>query len=59
MGSYDGAKTCELYIPSQLQYLDIDVGLYRDDQLAITNQSPKQPENKKKIEKCKLFKRNS
>ncbi|GFR64589.1 DNA polymerase [Elysia marginata] len=40
MGSFDGAETCELvglYLLSQLQHLDIKVGLYRDDGLAVTN----------------------
>ncbi|XP_072050354.1 uncharacterized protein [Amphiura filiformis] len=38
MGSFDGAETCELvglYLLSQLQHIDINVGLYRDDGLAI------------------------
>ena len=42
MGSFDGAKTCELvgsFLLSQLQHLNINVGLYRDDGLAITNSS--------------------
>ena len=34
MGSYDGAETCELvgnFLLSQLQHLNINVGLYRDE----------------------------
>ena len=35
MGSYDGVETCELvgscFLLSQLQDLNINVGLYRDD----------------------------
>ena len=34
MGSYDGAETSELvgsFLLSQLQNLDINIGLYRDD----------------------------
>ncbi|PFX13341.1 Fibrillin-1 [Stylophora pistillata] len=37
MGSFDGAETCELmgsFFQSQLQHLNINVGLYRDDRLA-------------------------
>ena len=60
MGSYDGAETCELvgnFLLSQLQHLDINMGLYRDDGLAITNATPRQTENiKKKI--CQIFNRN-
>ena len=36
MGSYDGAETCELagsFLLSQLQELNINIGLYRDDGL--------------------------
>ena len=39
MGSYDGAETCELvgsFLLSQLQNLDVNIGLYRDDGLAIS-----------------------
>ena len=37
MGSYDGAEVCELvglYILSQMQHLNLDKGLYRDDGLS-------------------------
>ena len=60
MGSYDGAETCELvgnFLLSQLQHLDINMGLYRDDGLAITNATPRQTENIKK-EICQIFNRN-
>ena len=60
MGSFDGAKTCELvgsYLLSQLQHLNINVGLYRDDGLAITNASPRDTENTKK-EVCRIFNNN-
>lgn len=44
MGSFDGAETCELvgcYLLSQLtQISDINIGLYRDDGLAVLNQTP-------------------
>ena len=51
MGSYDGALICELvglYRLSQLQNLNINVGLYRDDGLAVTNQTPREAEVTKK-----------
>ena len=56
MGSYDGAETCELvgsFLLSQLQDLNINVGLYRDDGLAITRDT----ENIKK-EICRIFNNN-
>ncbi|GFR62873.1 hypothetical protein ElyMa_005469300 [Elysia marginata] len=62
MGSYDGAETCELvglFLLSQLNKLNIDVGLYRDDGLAVCKkaQTPKQiKEIKQTI--CKIFKNN-
>ena len=60
MGSYDGAETCELvgnFLLSQLQDLNINVGLYRDDGLAITNATPRNTENIKK-EICRIFNNN-
>ena len=51
LGSYDGAETCELvgnFLLSQLQHLDINMGLYQDDGLAIINATPRQTENIKK-----------
>ena len=51
MGSFDGAETCELiglYLLSQLQHLNINVGIYRDDGLAICNRTPRQTEIIKK-----------
>ncbi len=61
MGSFDGAETCEvigLYILSQLQRLNINVGLYRDDGLAVCNKTPREIEKIKK-EICKVFTNNS
>lgn len=61
MGSFDGAETCELvglYILSQLKTLDINVGLYRDDGLAISKKTPRQTENIKK-EICAIFSKNN
>ncbi|GFO31814.1 DNA polymerase [Plakobranchus ocellatus] len=60
MGSFDGAETCELvglYLLSQLKNLYINVGLYRDDGLAVTTQIAIEAEStKKKI--SKIFKDN-
>ncbi|XP_022777694.1 loricrin-like [Stylophora pistillata] len=60
MGGYDGAETCELVgnsLLSQLKDLNINVGLYRDDGLAITNATPRDTENiKRKI--CRIFNNN-
>ena len=60
MGSYDGAETCELvggFLLSQLQNLDVDIGLYRDDSLAVSNAAQRDTENIKK-EICRVFKTN-
>ena len=60
MGSYDGAETCELVGSSlllQLQDLDINIGLYRDDGLAISNATPRVTEIIKK-EICRVFNQN-
>ena len=60
MGSYDGAETCEivgLHILSQLQHLDINVGLYRDDGLAACNKTPQETE-KIKQDIYQIFKDN-
>ena len=56
MGSFDGAECCELvglYIPSKLSQLEINVGLYRDDGLAVCKLSPQKTENIKK--RCANF----
>ena len=58
MGSYDGAETCELvgiFLLSKLSHLKINCGLYRDDGLAMCDQTPRQTENIKK-EICRIFK---
>ena len=60
MGSYDGAETCDLvgsFLLSQLQDLNINVGLCRDHGLATTNTTLRDTENIKK-EICRIFKRN-
>ena len=60
MGSYDGAETCKLvgnFLLSQLQDLNVNVGLYRDDGIAITDATPRDAENIKK-EICRIFNNN-
>ena len=60
MGSYDGAETYELvgsFLLSQLQDLNANIGLYRDDGLAITNATPRETENIRK-EICRIFNNN-
>ena len=58
MGSWDGAETSDLvglYLLSKLTDLGIDIGLYRDDGLAVCDKKPRRVELiKKKI--CKIFK---
>jgi hypothetical protein len=57
MGSFDGAETCELiglFMLSQLQDLGINVGLYRDDGLAVCDKTPRQIEQIKK-KMCHIF----
>ena len=63
MGSYDGAETCELvgtYILSQLKEIPccMEIGLYRDDGLAVLDQTPQRVEKIKK-EICKVFAKNN
>ena len=60
MGSYDDAETCELagsFLLSQLQELNINIGLYKDDGLVISNTTPRDTENFKK-EICRIFNHN-
>ena len=48
MGSWDGAEACELvglFILSKLHTLNINLGLYRDDGVAMTTQRPQQVES--------------
>ena len=63
MGSYDGAETCELvgcYLLSQLtQIPEIDIGLYRDDGLAVLNQTRPQKIEKAKKEIRRIFANNN
>ena len=58
MGSYDGAETCELIVVYMLTHLKSicgnDIGLYRDDGLAVSHDTPQMVETaKKKI--CAVF----
>ena len=51
MGSFDGAEICELvglFLLSELSCLGLDLGIYRDDGLAVTNKSPRETEKAKK-----------
>ena len=52
MGSYDGAETCELVGSlSSFSFLqNINIGLYRDDGLAISNATPRETDNRKYTE---------
>ena len=57
MGSFDSAEICELvglFLVSQLQHLNINVGLYRDEKLATTKINPKNV-GKIKTEICNIF----
>ena len=60
MGSWDGAEVADLvglYLLSQLQDLNLNIGLYRDDGLAVCSLPPRQAElTKKKL--CRIFKEN-
>ena len=60
MGSYDGTETCELggtYILSATNNIipKENIGLYRDDGLAIVHMTPQEKENVKKQLCKKLF----
>ena len=62
MGSYDGAETCDLvglYLLSQLQNLNINIqiGLFRDDGLAVSTLTARQNDNIAK-KMCDIFKKN-
>ena len=57
MGSYDGAETCELiglFMLAQMEPLNLNVGLYRDDGLAVSSLSNRDTEQVKK-QICELF----
>ena len=62
MGSYDGAEACDLVglrMLNQLQDLspNIQIGLFRDDGLAVSTLSAQQTENIAK-KMCEIFKKN-
>ena len=45
MGSWDGAEVCDLvglYLLSQISHLKLNIGLYRDDGLAVSSFRPRQ-----------------
>ena len=51
MGSWDGAEVADLvglYLLSKLSILGLDVGLYRDDGLAVLRLRPRQADLTKK-----------
>ena len=50
MGAWDGAETTDLvglFLLSQMQNLDADLELYRDDGLLVTENSPRNVEKLK------------
>ena len=57
MGSFDGAEVAELvglFLLSKLSCLNLNIGLYRDDGLAVCKLKPRQAElTRKKL--CKIF----
>ena len=61
MGSYDGAEVCDivgLFLLSELRKLDIDIemGCYKDDGLAVSKLTKKQTEAVKK-KMCATFRK--
>ena len=60
MGSYDGAVTCELvgsYLLSQFKKIPgVEIGFYRDDGLAVLQQTPRATERIKR-EICRIFRK--
>jgi hypothetical protein len=51
MGFFDGTEICEivgLFLLEELQELDINIGIYRDDGLAVSNLTPRGVEQTKK-----------
>ena len=61
MGSFDGAESCELVVCYMLSLLQPkygnSVGLYRDDELGISTETPREIERMKK-HICKVFQDN-
>ena len=58
MGSWDGAESCNivsLYLLSKVQHLNLNIGAYMDDWLAVSSFSARVTEMKKK-QLCKIFK---
>ena len=51
MGAYDGGETCDicvLYLLSKLQHLNINIGAYKDDWLAVSSQTTRCTERTRK-----------
>ena len=47
MGSWDGAEVCDIvgmYLLSQISDINLNIGLYRDDGLAVSALTPRQNE---------------
>ena len=60
MGSWDGAEVADLiglYLLSQLEDVQCNLGLYRDDGLGVTSLCPRLAE-KEKQKICKIFQNN-
>ena len=60
MGAYDGGECCDicvLYLLSQLQHLNINIGAYKDDWLGVSNQTSRCTE-KTRQELDKIFRAN-
>ena len=58
MGSWDGAESCDLvslFLLGKVQHLNLNIGAYRDDWLAVSHYTARVTEMKKK-ELCKIFK---
>ena len=58
MGAWDGVECCKLvglYILNKLKILGLNVGIYRDDGLGVSNTTTRQFENIKK-QICAIFK---
>ena len=61
MGSFDGAEICELvglFLLSELSDLDLDLGIYRDDGLAVSTKTARETEKLKK-KMAEIFKKHN
>ena len=60
MGAYDGGECCDicvLYLLSKVQHLNINIGAYKDDWLAVSSQTPRCTERTRQ-ELEKIFRAN-